>query len=189
VYSSTPTLTVYNTDDPDGPGALVYGFSVYGDPYFTDLITAASGIEEGTDSTSWTVDDPLDPATYWWRAYADDGIERGPLMPGAAFTVEELGTVPASPSCLALGSPQPNPVRAAARITFDLPSDRHVHLAIYDCKGRLVRTLLDAEGEKGRTTIRWNGSDHADALVANGLYVVRLEAGGSLLVRPMVVLR
>jgi hypothetical protein len=49
---------------------------------------------------------------------------------------------------------------------------------VYDVRGRLVSTLLDAEQmEPGEQTVTWNGKDGAGADAAPGLYFLRLESG------------
>ena len=77
VSVSTPTLTVGNAADSDPGDTLTYGFVVYDDALGTSVVASASGVAEGSGTTSWTVDTSLANGTYYWRAYADDGTERG----------------------------------------------------------------------------------------------------------------
>jgi hypothetical protein len=73
----SPVLTVANTTDPDGGGALTYGFRVYGDSLCTNLVASVDDVAQGTGETAWQVPPSLPDTTYWWRAYAADFIERG----------------------------------------------------------------------------------------------------------------
>ncbi|MCK5596760.1 MAG: T9SS type A sorting domain-containing protein, partial [Candidatus Eisenbacteria sp.] len=65
-----------------------------------------------------------------------------------------------------------------------------VDLAVYDLSGRLVRTLVAAELlDAGRQTAPWNGRDDDDQAVASGVYFYRLEVGGEVLTKRMVLLK
>ena len=64
-----------------------------------------------------------------------------------------------------------------------------VTLAVYDVRGRRVRTLVDAPQTPGPKTLVWNGRDDAGRPVTSGVYfsVLRTVAGRD--VRKMVLLR
>ncbi len=65
------------------------------------------------------------------------------------------------------------PFRGALAFTFVLPVDGIVSLAVYDGRGRLVRTLHDGPLTAGRRTMSWDGRDERGADTAAGLYFVR----------------
>ncbi|MFB3907232.1 MAG: FlgD immunoglobulin-like domain containing protein [Candidatus Eisenbacteria bacterium] len=69
----------------------------------------------------------------------------------------------------------PNPFRATATLSFDLPSPQPVRLAIYDVSGRLCRTLNDGALPAGHHDLAWDGRDAAGQTVATGIYFVTLE--------------
>ncbi|MBT8397056.1 MAG: S8 family serine peptidase [Gemmatimonadetes bacterium] len=103
-------------------------------------------------------------------------------------------------------NPFPNQEVGASetRIWFDLAEHSRVELAVYDMRGRLVRTLIPARGcgptelppglygrEEGPTpdpctTLSWNGRDDGGRRVAPGVYLLRLQAGGVVEVRRVV---
>ncbi len=80
------TLIVANAIDPEG-NPLTYGFRVWADADLTDLVASADGVAEGAGETSWTIDAPLDLATYYWSAFAEDAEERSPYMEPGTFTI------------------------------------------------------------------------------------------------------
>lgn len=84
----------------------------------------------------------------------------------------------AGPAFRARGS-APNPFRAQATVSFDLPSRQPVHLAIYDPSGRLLRTLVDGGLEAGRHDRVWDGRDDEGRTTASGIYfaVLRTPVG------------
>lgn len=69
----------------------------------------------------------------------------------------------------------PNPFRAQATVSFELPSRQPVRLAIYDLAGRLCRTLIDGGLEAGRHDRVWDGRDNEGRTVASGLYFAVLQ--------------
>jgi hypothetical protein len=84
----------------------------------------------------------------------------------------------------------PNPFNPATLIQYELPSAGRVDLGVYDLSGRLVRVLVDGERlEAGKQTTPWNGRDDAGRAVASGVYFYRLEVGGEVLTRRMVLLK
>ncbi len=187
VSSSTPTLTVANASDPDPGDVLTYGFIVYSDELCTSVVTSASGVTEGSGTTAWDVDTPLTDGTHYWRAYADDGTERGPLMDTGSFVVDSTG-VDGVPD-VALRPAHPNPFGAETTLAFELPHTTDVTLAIYSVDGRLVTTLVHGQAGPGPVEVRWDGSDEQGRRVGSGLYFVKLVAGDDVRRGKLVVLR
>ncbi|MBE0567106.1 MAG: T9SS type A sorting domain-containing protein [Krumholzibacteria bacterium] len=73
----------------------------------------------------------------------------------------------------------PNPFNARTTITFELPLGTAATLHLYDVAGRLVRTLLAGDHDRGGLQATpWDGRDDAGRTVAAGVYVCRLEGGG-----------
>jgi hypothetical protein len=84
----------------------------------------------------------------------------------------------------------PNPFNPVTLIQYELPTAGRVELGVYDLSGRLVRVLVDDEHlEAGRRTAPWNGRDDDGRSVASGVYFYRLEVGGEVLTRRMVLLK
>lgn len=83
----------------------------------------------------------------------------------------------------------PNPFNPSTTISYELPAATPVSLRIYDVAGRLVRTLAGGVAPAGAHTRQWDGRDDRGAAVASGVYILRLEAGGTALTRKMVLLK
>ncbi len=77
-----------------------------------------------------------------------------------------------------LSAPSPNPFAPATAVRFALPAAGPVALRVYDVGGRAVRTLVDGPLAAGEHTAHWDGRDGAARELANGIYFLRLEAGG-----------
>jgi len=69
----------------------------------------------------------------------------------------------------------PNPFNMETNITFGLPEETQVNLAIYNILGERVRTLVTGEFDAGVHTVRWDSKDEAGNLVASGIYFYRLQ--------------
>jgi hypothetical protein len=83
----------------------------------------------------------------------------------------------------------PNPVDAAAEIAFRLPSGAPATVAIYNISGRLVWEEDLGHVVKGEHSIRWEGTDRHGHLVAPGIYLAKITAGGRAASARIVVLR
>ncbi|MBN1351136.1 T9SS type A sorting domain-containing protein, partial [candidate division KSB1 bacterium] len=70
----------------------------------------------------------------------------------------------------------PNPFNPETTIEFHLPQPAEVNLTIFDLHGKIVRQLGRASLPAGIQTIRWDGKNEFDRLVASGIYVCRIEA-------------
>jgi flagellar hook assembly protein FlgD len=62
-----------------------------------------------------------------------------------------------------------------------LPADGYVTLAVYDLRGRLVCTLVEAFQRMGEHGVIWDGRDDAGRSLASGSYLVRLRGDESVL--------
>lgn len=173
------TLTVLNAQDADGPGPLTYGFRVYRDALCTQLVAAQDGVPEGTATTSWTIPaGALDaaakaPTTCHWRAFADDGLERGLLAATSSFVYDPLTGVALAPAAPFL---EARPASGTGEVHFRFAARRPgtVRLAVYTLRGERVATLFAGEA-RGETAARWDRRDARGAPVASGLYLARLR--------------
>jgi hypothetical protein len=93
------------------------------------------------------------------------------------------------PPAVVLYQNYPNPFNPMTTISFELHQSAHVHLAVYNIEGKLVRTLVDKTIGKGLDRVTWDGSDSYGNPVASGIYFCRLYAGDNNLTRKMVLIR
>jgi spore coat protein H len=91
---------------------------------------------------------------------------------------------------VALGSPSlhlgPNPGRRSFRIGLDLPRGGRADVAIYDVRGRRLRTLFSGDLSPGLHTWRWRSRDEEGRLVPAGVYWVRAWTPAGTAVRRLV---
>ena len=88
------------------------------------------------------------------------------------------------PSGFDLKQNYPNPFNPSTSITYDLPRSSAVSLNVYDVLGREVASLVHGEVEAGSHTVRFDAPG-----LASGVYACRLQAGGYVRVRTMLLIR
>jgi parallel beta-helix repeat protein len=86
---------------------------------------------------------------------------------------------------LAMSQASPNPSMGDVNFTLDLPEASDVDLSVYDMQGRRVwqetRSL-----SAGRSSLSWNGLSANRQRVGTGMYFVRAQVGGTVLLRRVV---
>jgi len=111
---------------------------------------------------------------------------------GGCTSTAVAGAEDHGPQNLGLLTNIPNPFNPVTEITYSIPGGRHpsrVTLTVYDCLGRRVRVLRDAEQGGGECAVRWDGRDGDGVAVASGVYFCRLVWEGKSLTRRMVLLK
>jgi hypothetical protein len=78
----------------------------------------------------------------------------------------------------------PNPFNPETSISYTLPTDGRVKLSIFNVKGQLIDTLVDAYQEAGSHSVLWNASDYS-----SGIYFYRLHHDGQTMVRRSILLK
>ena len=83
-----------------------------------------------------------------------------------------------APRALAIADVVPNPFNPRTTIRFEVPRAGRVTARIHDMRGRVVRTLVDADLAAGRHASTWDGRDDQGGKAAAGVYLLRVAAGG-----------
>ena len=88
------------------------------------------------------------------------------------------------PSEFALEQNYPNPFNPSTVISYQLPVNGDVQLAIYNIAGQLIETLVSDAQDAGYYSIEWNGSG-----CASGVYFYQLNAGTFSETNKMVLMK
>ena len=104
---------------------------------------------------------------------------------GAFVYSQTVQVIIAVPKVLALSQNFPEPFNPSTTIQFTVPSDGKVTLKVYNAIGQEVATLFNDEAAAGVIhQVQFNGSN-----LASGIYFSRLEFGGNMQVRKMLLLK
>ncbi len=98
-----------------------------------------------------------------------------------------IGDLPAAAAALAQN--YPNPFNPLTSIPFSLERAGRLRLGVYDIHGRLVRLLLDEWRPAGAYQAPWNGTDALSRPVASGVYFARLDTGGRVFTKKLVLVK
>ncbi|MCB2203691.1 T9SS type A sorting domain-containing protein [bacterium] len=88
------------------------------------------------------------------------------------------------PGSMTLQQNYPNPFNPSTTILFSIPDDNIISLRVYDMLGRTVETLAEGRYAAGAYTVQFDAS-----WLAAGRYVYRLEGGGQILQRSMLLIK
>ena len=199
---------IWDVSDPSAP-SLQYSYDMIYEEDINDL-AVRDGVLYVTDNrriTLWDIADPAAPVFLGDRP--NTGLyyqSRFHLQPdylvmtsylGHVFTlpyqcvdatdVEDGSNVPA-PASLVL-SVAPNPFNPRTQLHFTLPEAAAVDLALYDLRGRRIRTMIQGPMAAGPHVVAWDGRDHAGRAAAAGVYLARLSAGAHEAAARLVLVR
>ncbi|MCP4583836.1 MAG: T9SS type A sorting domain-containing protein, partial [candidate division Zixibacteria bacterium] len=99
----------------------------------------------------------------------------------SAWNREEDGIIPYTTELI---GNYPNPFNAQTTIVFNLYSDSHVDLNVYNILGEKIETLLNSEQNAGRHSVNWNAESYS-----SGIYFYKLLTGESVVSKRMVLLK
>ncbi len=115
-----------------------------------------------------------------------DAIQGAPrfTLHVAADTETRSDSGPDLPARVALQQNYPNPFNPSTVISYALPEQTLVRLAVYDMLGRTVAVLVDDQQAPGRYDVTWDASK-----LSSGVYIYRLDAGGLSITRKMTLVK
>jgi len=97
--------------------------------------------------------------------------------------------VAGAPSVFALHPNAPNPFNPSTTIRYDVPVESRVTLTVFDARGRLVNTLVNAMTKPGRYAVVWDGRDANGVRLPSGMYFSRIQAPAFTQTQKMLMLK
>ena len=89
-----------------------------------------------------------------------------------------------APAEFALSQNYPNPFNPTTQISYSIPKDGFVSLKVYNSLGQQVASLVNGIVKSGTHEVTFNGAN-----LASGVYYYRVEAGESIAVKKMMLIK
>lgn len=83
----------------------------------------------------------------------------------------------------------PNPFNPQTQVVYHVNELCRVTLKVFDCSGKLVKTLVNCYQEEGRHEVTWDGMDDSGRNVASGVYFCHISIGPESEVRKLVLMK
>lgn len=134
-----------------------------------------------TDYTYMDSRDLINGVTYSYTLEAVDYDGNVDVYGPVTATPLAVGAVPGE---FALWQNYPNPFNASTVIRYELASDEHVTLKVYNIHGQEVASLVDADQRAGMYSVQWKGEG-----LGSGVYIYTLNAGNLSQTKKMVFVK
>ena len=120
--------------------------------------------------------------------------DRSPAAMRVLVYMQQLLVTETRPEKTQLFANYPNPFNPETWIPYELATDTHVKITIYNTQGVVIRTLQFGHQSAGYYTGRdraayWDGRNALGEQVASGLYFYQLETDEMSSMRKMVILK
>lgn len=187
------TTTVSGTIDMASPASATIEI-------FSNAALDPSGFGEGESFAASTTPSPtgafvalLPPGLagrYLTATATDAGGNTSEFSAGILVLSQPTGVDPTAGRTGSWIDVSPNPARAEASVRLGLAGPELASLAIFDVRGRKVRTLAQRQRfESGLHEWLWRGDDDRGSSVPPGIYFLRLDGAAGLRVRKLLLTR
>ena len=119
-----------------------------------------------------------DGLTLYLGDYGINAIQVWTNADPTTVSIDEETEAPIIASGYALYQAYPNPFNPSTTIQYEVGSIGNTKIEIFNIKGELVNTLVDAWHYLGSHEVVWNGRDHRDIQVPSGTYIYKLTSSG-----------
>ncbi len=89
-----------------------------------------------------------------------------------------------APAKFSLDQNYPNPFNPSTKINYSIPEKSFISLKVYDILGKEVAALVNEQKPAGSYEVNFNASG-----LASGIYIYKLESGGNILTRKMLLMK
>ena len=69
----------------------------------------------------------------------------------------------------------PNPFNTTTRINYTIGEKSNVTISIYNIRGKIVKVLQNAQQQKGKHFVTWNGTNEKNSRVSQGVYFYSIK--------------
>ncbi|MCD6182236.1 MAG: T9SS type A sorting domain-containing protein [Candidatus Cloacimonetes bacterium] len=115
-----------------------------------------------------------------------------PIINNFSFKTEDATSAnPSVPAEVLSLDAYPNPFNPSTSISLNIPAKdmgKALSANIYNAKGQLVKTLVDAQATT-QTTYVWDGVDNNGTAVTSGLYFVKVQTASSSTMKKIMMVK
>ena len=122
-----------------------------------------------------------------WPTFGGNNLRDGAIIPMAVLPVEDPEDVPAAG--FTVDTVYPNPFNPSTTVRLYIPSASDLDLAVYDVKGRKIRSLHTGGISAGWHTMVWDGKDDGGRGSSSGMYFLRAANAGDTTVQKMTLVK
>jgi hypothetical protein len=162
-------------------------------PFFGDVDGdgGADLVLAGWDRTVyvWDLAAPYVPARAPWPTYCRNAARTGNRIHEAVSDPGGPDDVAAVPAVLRFRPNVPNPFNPATALHLEVPAAQIVEVAVFDARGKHVRTLHHGWLGAGRHALVWDGRDAGGRAVPSGVYWSRARAAGLVTARKLTLMK
>jgi hypothetical protein len=151
--------------------------------------TIAANVPAAPGSYAWSVVNAPGQALIRIVSSSDATVldeSNSPFTIQSPTSVTELGGIPLT---YEFTQNYPNPFNPTTQITYGLPKDGHVTLAVYNALGQEVVRLLDERQSAGRYSVQFSATDGRGAALSSGMYYYSIRSGEFVEIRKMLLLK
>jgi hypothetical protein len=134
---------------------------------------SASGYSESDSFSEYSVIGGTESGT---SSNSEFQLESGAVLLSSG-SLTEIDSGMLLPLSFSIQDNFPNPFNARTHIMFTIPELQTTVVEIFDCNGRVVRTLIHQPLNAGQYFLEWDGFDDAGLELSSGLYLTRIQTG------------
>ena len=83
----------------------------------------------------------------------------------------------------------PNPFNPTTEISYSIPADDEVEIAIFNVKGQKIKTLVSDRMVKGKHSVVWDGEDKYGKAVSSGVYFTHLKTSNQTITKRIMLIK
>lgn len=145
------------------------------------------GILETTNACLIGLDNSSNGYSYKRVGTAWEPVTDGEIMIRAIVLGPQSGEDNSIPVLKLSANNYPNPFNPETTISYTLPVSGIASVKVYNMKGQVVRTLVNAEQTAGAHSVVWNGTDDNGKAVSSGIYFYRLNSSNQVVTKKMLL--